>query len=735
MESEVLTKDKTQAVCDANDPRQELRNHWLSLDGTSQSLTSRTVGALAVVFGIWHILTNIYFLEPGLWQNAIHFAGFAFLASVVHSPFKANQTSGLTILLDLVYGLVIAAAALWVAGAETLLYQRTLAVTGQSWQFSLVDWVAGFVLIFSAIDLSRRVAGWVIPILALLSLSYILFLGTWLPGVFRSAKLPLNDVMFRTLYNDEGMFGILTSISSTNITMFMIFGGFLVASGASDFVIELSKLVAGRIRGGAAFVAVISSALTGTISGSAVANTASTGVITIPLMKSNGFRGKFAAGVEAAASTGGQLMPPIMGAGAFVMASYTSIPYATIVTVSIVPALLYFLSVAFIIRIEAVKHQIGDELDLTIDYGKLVSGSLTFVLPLTTMIWLLMTGVTPAFAASWAIAALISVSWATWAIAKVIRLNSFNPVFMDYRQISRAFLIGIKSSILTAVLLVTIGIMNNAIVTSGVGNGFSLMIVQWSQGSLVLAILLIGLASLVLGMGLPVTAAYIILAILTAPALAGVMADSVIVDQLVAGVSNPAKAAVFGLIDSVHVADIASGLSRENALELLAAIPFDVAITLRPVMIDPETQMVFLLTAHLIIFWLSQDSNVTPPVCLAAFTAAGIAGSKPMATGFQAWKISKGLYILPLMFAYTPLISGDFHEVLQIGFFALFGIYALNALMQNYAEGPLNWLLVPMLALGGAATFLPLVVLVNAAGALLVILAVILSKRNLRKEQ
>ena len=731
----MLTNDKTQTGCDANDPRQELRNHWLSLDGTSQSLTSRTVGALAVVFGIWHILTNIYFLEPGLWQNAIHFAGFAFLASVVHSPFKANQTSGSAILIDLVYGLVIAAAALWVAGAETLLYQRTLAVTGQSWQFSLVDWVAGFVLIFSAIDLSRRVSGWVIPILALLSLSYILFLGAWLPGVFRSATLPLNDVMFRTLYNDEGMFGILTSISSTNITMFMIFGGFLVASGASDFVIELSKLVAGRIRGGAAFVAVISSALTGTISGSAVANTASTGVITIPLMKSNGFRGKFAAGVEAAASTGGQLMPPIMGAGAFVMASYTSIPYATIVTVSIIPALLYFLSVAFIIRIEAVKHQIGDELDLTIDYGKLVSGSLTFVLPLTTMIWLLMTGVTPAFAASWAIAALISVSWATWAIAKVIRLNSFNPVFMDHRQIARAFLIGIKSSILTSVLLVTIGIMNNAIVTSGVGNGFSLMIVQWSQGSLVLAILLIGLASLVLGMGLPVTAAYIILAILTAPALAGVMADSVIVDQLVAGVSDPAKAAVFGLIDSVHVADVASGLSRENALELLAAVPFDVAITLRPVMIDPETQMVFLLTAHLIIFWLSQDSNVTPPVCLAAFTAAGIAGSKPMATGFQAWKISKGLYILPLMFAYTPLISGDFHEVLQIGFFAMFGIYALNALMQNYAEGSLNWLLVPMLALGGAATFFPLVLLVNAAGALLVILAVILSKRNLRKEQ
>ena len=132
-------------------------------------------------------------------------------------------------------------------------------------------------------------SGWVIPILVILSLSYILFLGTHMPGVFRAASLPLDDVMFRSMFNDEGMFGILAGISSTNIALFMIFGGFLVVSGASHFVIEISKTVAGRIKGGAAFVAVISSALTGSISGSAVANTASTGVITIPLMKANGF--------------------------------------------------------------------------------------------------------------------------------------------------------------------------------------------------------------------------------------------------------------------------------------------------------------------------------------------------------------------------------------------------------------------------------------------------------------
>lgn len=704
------------------------RRHWLSIAGAGESPVSMAVAAFAILFGLWHILTNIWLVEPGMWQNAIHFAGFAFLASVLYSPF--GQARGSNIVFDLLYGLIVAASALWIAGAENGLYERTLAVTGQAWQFGLLDWIAGFILLFAALDLSKRVSGWVIPILVVISLSYILFLGSQLPGVFRAASLPLNDVMFRTLYNDEGMFGILASISSTNITLFMVFGGFLVASGASDFVIEASKLVAGRIRGGAAFVAVLSSALTGTISGSAIANTASTGVITIPLMKANGFRGKFAAGVEAAASTGGQLMPPIMGAGAFVMASYTSIPYATIVAVSVVPAILYFLSVAFIVRIEAVKYQVGSEDDLIIDKGKLISGGLTFIVPLTVMIWLLMTGVTPSYAASWAIATLVLVSWGTSLVARFISNANFAPILMDHKRIADAFLLGIGSSVMTGILLVTIGIMNNAIVTSGVGNGFSLMIAQWSQGSMVIAILLIALASLVLGMGLPVTAAYIILAILTAPALAGLMADGLIIDQLVEGITDPAKSAMFMLVDSPHIANIATGMSREQAVELMSAIPFDLAITLRPLLVDPAATTTFLLTAHLIIFWLSQDSNVTPPVCLAAFAAAGIAGSKPMATGFQAWKIAKGLYIVPLMFAYTPLVSGTWVEILQIGFFALFGIYAFNAVVQNYAEGPLKLWHWPLLIAGAVGTFWPLFLVANIAGALLIIAVVLLSKRG-----
>ena len=712
-----------------SDPIGNPREALMRLDRSNGAM-GLFVAVFAISFGIWHVVTNVYWIEPGKWQNAMHFAGFAFLASVLYSPFGSRSETVFARSVDVLYGLAVAAAALWIASAENGVYERTLAVTGQSWQFTFVDWAASLLLIFAAIDLSRRVSGWVIPILIVLSLSYILFLGGHLPGVFRAASLPLDDVMFRSMYNDEGMFGILAGISSTNITLFMIFGGFLVVSGASNFVIEISKVVAGRIKGGAAFVAVISSALTGTISGSAVANTASTGVITIPLMKANGFRPAFAGGVEAAASTGGGIMPPIMGAGAFVMASYTGISYGTIVAVSVVPAIIYFLSVAFIVRIEAMKYDAGSEIDMTVDRAKLISGGLVFVIPLTVMVWMLLSGVTPSYAACFAIASLIITSWATSVLALILPKGSFKPVTMGPSKIAEALMSGVRSSIMVAILLVSIGIMNNAIVTSGVGNGFSLMIAQWSQGSLALAIVLIALASLVLGMGLPVTAAYIILAILTAPALAGLMADGLVVDALVAGISDPAQAALFFLVDHPLATQVGAGMSVDDAWSLVAAIPFELAVTIRPVLVDPELQMTFLLIAHMIIFWLSQDSNVTPPVCLAAFAAAGIAGARPMATGFESWKIAKGLYVVPLLFAYTPLISGEWYEVLQIGGFALFGVYATNALIQWYSEGPIGPVFALMLLAGAIGAYWPLNWAANIGGAVLVVAVIILSGRR-----
>ncbi len=665
---------------------------------------------IVCAFASWHIVTNVYLIEPGRWQNCIHFAGFALLAAFTTAPGADDAESSkpsLSLILNVLFGVALFASSLWIAYAENGVYARTLAKTGQAWQFTWIDWAAAIIVIVGVIELTRRLTGWIIPILVILSLSYILFLGSVLPGAFRAASLPLNDVIFRSLYNDEGMFGIITTISSANITLFMIFGAFLVVSGASAFVIELSKVIAGRFRGGAALVAVVSSALTGTISGSAVANTASTGVITIPLMKSNGFRPQFAAGVEASASTGGQLMPPIMGAGAFVMASYTSIPYSTIVIVSILPAILYFMSVAFIVRIEAMKYGIGSDEVEKVDRSKVKAGVLNFVLPLCVMTYMLISGKTPSFAASYAIGTLIFVSF-------------FTRYKMGPRNIARALMLGIKTATMTAILLVAVGLINNAVTTSGLANTFALMIAQWSQGSLIIALTLIAIASLVLGMGLPVTAAYIVLSILSAPALAGMLADGQIVQMLVNGIADPTLAASFMLVDSPHVANIATGMSVEAARELMSSMPFELAVVLRPSLVDPAIMTGYLLTAHLIVFWLSQDSNVTPPVCLAAFTAAGIAGSKPMRTGVEAWKIAKGLYIVPLLFAYTPLVTGTWVEKLTVTFFALFGIYAFNVLLQRYAEGPMPWWRLILVAIGGVLAFVPLNLPYNILGAALV---------------
>ena len=677
--------------------------------------------SMIVAFGLWHIATNLFLNEPGSWQNCIHFGGFALIAAVSSPTFRFEKDRAWALGLDILYGMLVFAAACWIAYAEDGLYTRTLATTGQGWQLTFLDWAAGLTVIFAAIDLTRRLTGWIIPILIIVAMSYILFLGEVMPGAFRAASLPLSDVLFRSMYNDEGMFGVITTISSANIALFMIFGAFLVVSGASDFVIEFAKIVAGRFRGGSAFVAVLASALTGTISGSAVANTASTGVITIPLMKANGFRPIFAAGVEASASTGGQIMPPIMGAGAFVMVSYTGIDYGTIVLYSIVPAILYFMSIAFNVRVEAMKHDIGVEAGNVVDWKKLWAGALNFVLPLGVMTYMLVSGRTPSYAACFAIGTLIVTSW-------------FTPNKMTGPKICEAMVMGMKTATMTAILLVAVGLVNNAVTTSGVANSFALMIAQWSQGSLFIALLLIALASLVLGMGLPVTAAYIVLAILSAPALSGMLADGLIVDQLVAGIADPAKAAMFALVDSPLVAKVATGMSPDEAQQLISAMPFELAVVIRPVLVDTVTMTTFLLTAHLIIFWLSQDSNVTPPVCLAAFTAAGIAGSPPMATGVESWKIAKGLYIVPLIFAYTPMIGGDLYTVVHIGFFALFGMYAFAAVVQRHSEGPMAVWLFPVMIAGAALSFWPLELVANIAGAVIVSSVVFVTSRAAKRK-
>ena len=558
---------------------------------------------------------------------------------------------------------------------------------------SPVEWVVGIVLILCALEFTRRVAGWFIPVLIIIALTYVGWWGKLVPGVFKFAGLSAETILFRSIYGDDALFGTIARISSTYVFMFILFGAFLLRSGAGEFVIDLARSVAGRFVGGPGLVAVMASGLMGTISGSAVANTASTGVITIPLMKKAGFPAKFAAGTEAAASTGGQLMPPIMGAGAFIMATYTQISYNTIVLVSILPAILYFATVAFFVRIEAKRSFVTAVDDERISaIAVLKKGGVVFLAPIGVLIALLIYGFTPTYAAGISIVAVVVSSW-------------FSPNKMGLKAVIEAMALGAKNMAMTAILLCSVGLIVNVIATAGIGNTFSLMITQWAGHSMIIAILLVALASLVLGMGLPVTAAYIVLGTLSAPALHGLISDGMLVDALVNGQVSETAKAIFMLAAPEHLAEIGNPMTHAAARAIIDAVPIDLISAVRESMLSGPVLMYALLSAHLIVFWLSQDSNVTPPVALAAFTGAAIAGTKPMETGFQAWKIAKGMYIMPLLFAYTPFIGGNWLEVFGIFFFALFGLYAFAAGIEGYMEAKLNF---PMrlLILGAAAALL-----------------------------
>ena len=639
---------------------------------------------------------------PMLTMTTLHFAGVGALCALaspaIRSGGRSRRRFGFA--LDLLTALTVIAVSLFI-----LLAEDTVAARG--YDLELPDWIAAVIAIVLGLELARRVTGWILPAIAVIAFTYVTLWGPWVGGAFFFAGLSWETAVMRTIYNDEGMFGIIASISVTVVSLFVLLGAFLETSGASRAVIDIARALFGRITGGPGFVAVAASGMMGTISGSAAANTAATGVITIPLMKNAGFKPKFSAGVEAASSTGGQLMPPIMGAGVFVMASITGISYLHIMAVAALPAILYFLSVAFWVRIEAKKQGVAatDENPPRI-LDTMRDGGLTFVAAMVVLIGLLIGGYTPVFAAPFAILTVVAASWLT-------------PNRMGWRQIAEALALGARNVVLVGVLLVVVGVIVNALTTGGVGPTLSLFMKDWAGGELIIALILVALASLVLGMGLPVTAAYIVLATISAPALYDLIIATDIQALMVSGAVPDGAKAIAMLAAPEAAAALNGPMPPEQATAIMAAIPPDLAPVFNQAMIDglaPTAVVTALLSAHMIIFWLSQDSNVTPPVCLTAFIAASIAGSRPMATGMTAWRVAKGLYIIPVLFAYTPFLSGDLIDAVRIFAFGLVGVYALTAAFEGYAETPIPMALRPVLAGAGIAALWPYDIIVDLTG-------------------
>ncbi|WFB49060.1 TRAP transporter permease [Vibrio coralliilyticus] len=667
--------------------QQELQKFELSTR-TDFPLVGKVITTLGVVLSLLHIWFNTIATLPELWISAIHFAGFAIICALwypAHGSLKRNRAA---LIADVGLVIAILACVVYLPFAEDALYERGMSFIASDWFFSVLA-------IAIVIELIRRTMGWFIPVLILVCLSYVVLWGKWTTGLFHFPGLSFETLLYRSFYSSEGMFGPISRISWTFVFMFILFGAFLVRSGVGDYILAVAKAAAGKIIGGPGFIAVIGSGLMGSVSGSSVANTVSTGVISIPLMQKAGFPPRFAAGVEAAASTGGQLMPPVMGAGAFIMASYTQIPYVDIILVSLLPALIYFLSVAFFVRIEAKRSGVqkvstGGESLLRV----LLSGWHNLI-PLAVLVTLLVEGFTPTYAAGLSILSVVVASW----FSKQHRMGP--------RAIFEALAQGAQNMATTAVLLVGIGLVVNVISTTGIGNTFSLMIHHWANGQLLLMILFVALASLILGMGLPVTASYIVLGTLSAPALYELLAEKQLLDLMVSGQLPQEAMSIFMLTAPDQLSTLAAPMSLETAQQLLSQVPADFMQTLLEQSLGLETVSLALLSAHLIIFWLSQDSNVTPPVCLTAFAAATIARTPPMRTGFTAWKIAKGLYLVPLLIAYSGIVSWDTVSVLEAGVFAILGTYAFVGAMEGYLEGKIHLVMRILLVAIGFALVWP----------------------------
>lgn len=400
------------------------------------------------------------------------------------------------------YDLVLA-----VASAASFLYMgfNFDQLVAQAGNYTSVDIAVAIIAIVLLFEACRRVVG--VPILVVVGL-FILYayFGAHIPGYFGHRGFGLERIATHLYYTTEGIIGTPLSVCSTFIFLFILFGAFLERTGIGQFFIDIANSIAGKATGGPAKVAVISSALQGTITGSSVANTVGSGSFTIPMMKRMGYRPEFAAAVEAAASTGGQIMPPIMGAAAFLMAEMTGIPYSNIVIAAIVPAFLYFSGIMIMVHLEAQRCGLkGLPPEEIPNFFKLMFSYWYLLLPLVVLVYMMMTGYTPALSALMAILVSIIVSM----FRKETRMNLHT--FLDALEAGARNIIGV------AVACAVAGCIVGIVTLTGIGLKLAGGLLALSGGHVLLALFFTMIASIVLGMGVPTTANYVIMATITAP--------------------------------------------------------------------------------------------------------------------------------------------------------------------------------------------------------------------------
>ncbi len=574
------------------------------------------------------------------------------------------------------YLLIIASAVTvgyWMFNFEAINYR-----TGAETPFDMGIAIVGVLI---GVELARRVVGSVFVIIGAIMLLYGVY-GPMAPEIVAHAGASFPELCTSIFYKSDGVFGIMANVLATYVLLFVLFGAFLEACGAQRFFIDFPLAAVGHKVGGPAKVSVIASGLFGSISGSAIANTVSTGTFTIPMMKKAGFKPHIAGGIEPAASIGGMFMPPIMGAGGFIMAELTGEPYSRIMMVAIFPALMYFFSVFVMVHYEAKKDNVVGERHERGAWDILKTEWL-YTMPLIIITIFMLTGYSPGYSAILGLATCVAISFkeketridptlavimglilirgiAMYALQKTVGAGYLDAdvlkQFQMYTRTTNLFIYGLiiclfmawlrrdsrensrielarfvkaarngtENSLKIGATVGVIGIIIGVLTFSGLVLTFADIVIELAGGSLLMTIILIALASLVLGMGVPVTAAYLITAVVAVPAL-------------------------------IHL-----GVNQ--------------------------------IAAHMIVYWLSQDSNITPPVCIAAFAGATIAKANMWRTAFAAFKFAKFLYLGPLLFGYVPAftLNGSTLDIIKAFVYIIIGTYAYSWFLSGIWIKPLK---------------------------------------------
>lgn len=562
---------------------------------------------MSVIFVLYFVL-GAGFGTPGEEYHVGFYLLLTFILIGIFYRFNQNSPSSRPSVVDIVLlGLTIVAIGYWIIEYKTL--------ANRAGAYSKLDVVVGAVALVLSLEYSRRTVGWALTIIAGVAILYAL-LGRSMPSAIEHKGFALQRIIEYGFFSQAGIFGIMAYVMATYVILFIFFGAFLEKSGVGQFFIDLPMAIAGRSMGGPAKVAITASGFFGSVAGSAIANTVATGAFTIPLMKRTGFRPHVAGAVEATASVGGQFLPPVMGAGAFIMAERTELPYSHIALISVAPALLYFFAVWVMVHLEAKKWNIqGLPKEDLPQLLPLLKRQWYCLVPLLTLVATLISGSTASKAAFFAILTTIVVSY-------VRRETRLTP-----KRLWEAMVLGARNSLAIGGAVGCIGIVIAVIDLTGLGRIFPDLVLSVAGNSSAIAILLLAVASLVLGMGIPVTAAYLITSELAVPILTS--------DQM--GVS--------------------------------------------------------FVAAHLIIFWLSQDSNITPPVALGAYAGAAIARANPWQTGWACFKFAKLLYVMPLLFAYTHiLMDGTLIQNILSVVTAVVGTFIFSLVTMGYFVRKTRWL-------------------------------------------